>query len=271
MPGDETWTDAQPGSLLRTLLVARGWALDRDVWVALHAPFTAGWDELAPAMLREAAAVRGVAPTASRTDVDERASVQQAVFTHPTPRPARPRRRPRPGRGRHRLVGGPGQVTASSSRSAPIRNTAARDTGAGSCWPRWTRCTVPGRPGSPCRRRVATSPASRCDGRGRGGWCVGDARQSRSRRRGLCTRTSLDPSGMTSDCTMGARCGQPASTPGRPAGRRWRSRDRQPGGAGRRATLADCSSASSCRARCGEGADPPCDPGSHQAPGGRSG
>jgi ribosomal protein S18 acetylase RimI-like enzyme len=35
-PHDEAWSDAQPGSLLRTLLVGRGWTLDPDVWTALH-------------------------------------------------------------------------------------------------------------------------------------------------------------------------------------------------------------------------------------------
>jgi len=84
MPGDEVWTDAEPGSLLRTLLVARGWELDRDVWVALHLPFTAGWDELAPAVLREAAAVEGVAPTATDADVHDRVAVQQVAFRQST-------------------------------------------------------------------------------------------------------------------------------------------------------------------------------------------
>ena len=84
MPGAEVWTDAQPGSVLRTLLVARGWELDRDVWVALHVSFSGGWDELAPAVLREAAAVEGVAPTVTDADVDDRVSVQQVAFRHTT-------------------------------------------------------------------------------------------------------------------------------------------------------------------------------------------
>jgi len=37
VPGAELWTEAAPGSALRYELVARGWELDPDPWVDLHA------------------------------------------------------------------------------------------------------------------------------------------------------------------------------------------------------------------------------------------
>ena len=73
---DEAWTDAQPGSLLRTQLVARGWTLDPDPWLALHRDLQRrdlrvdGADD----------AVAGVASTSSGPDVAERVAVQRAAF-----------------------------------------------------------------------------------------------------------------------------------------------------------------------------------------------
>lgn len=37
MPGDQVWCDAAPGTKLRQELVRRGWQLDPDPWVSLHA------------------------------------------------------------------------------------------------------------------------------------------------------------------------------------------------------------------------------------------
>lgn len=79
IPADEVWTDAQPGSLLRTQLVARGWSLDPDPWLALHrdlqhrqhgAPGVDGADD----------AVAGVTPTSGKRAVAERVAVQRAAF-----------------------------------------------------------------------------------------------------------------------------------------------------------------------------------------------
>ncbi len=128
MPGDEAWTDAAPGSLLRTLLVARGWDLDRDVWVSLHLSFSAGWDELAPGVLRAAAAVEGVAPTASDQDVHDRVSVQPLAFTHSTPAVD----------GWHRMAAGTGfdpalDLLARDSDGRPVAAATAWSSGRDKC------------------------------------------------------------------------------------------------------------------------------------------
>ncbi len=84
IPDAEVWTDAQPGSLVRTLLAAHGWRLDADRWLALHLAIAPPVDELAPAVLREAAAVPGVTATLTEADVEARVAVQRAAFAHST-------------------------------------------------------------------------------------------------------------------------------------------------------------------------------------------
>ena len=66
------WSDAQPDSLPRAELVARGWRLDPDPWVALHVDLTG----------TSTPPVVGVDPTG--TDVDARVGVQRAGFDRST-------------------------------------------------------------------------------------------------------------------------------------------------------------------------------------------
>ena len=68
LPAAEVWSDAQPGSLLRTLLVARGWQLDPDLWVALHVDLTRV----------QVPTVAGVDETGH--DIDDRVTVQRNGF-----------------------------------------------------------------------------------------------------------------------------------------------------------------------------------------------
>jgi GNAT superfamily N-acetyltransferase len=64
----DLWADAQPGSLLRSELVSRGWSLDPDPWVALHVDLRR----------RNVPAVAAVGPTG--TAVDDRVAVQRNGF-----------------------------------------------------------------------------------------------------------------------------------------------------------------------------------------------
>jgi ribosomal protein S18 acetylase RimI-like enzyme len=72
MDHPQCWSDARPDSLLRAELVARGWRLDPDPWVALHVDLTR----------TSAPQIDGVGPTG--TDVDARVAVQRAGFERST-------------------------------------------------------------------------------------------------------------------------------------------------------------------------------------------
>jgi ribosomal protein S18 acetylase RimI-like enzyme len=69
--GEQVWSDAAPGSLLRTALSARGWTLDLEPWVALYRPLSASDADLDDALVRP---VRGM------QDVTDRVAVQRAAF-----------------------------------------------------------------------------------------------------------------------------------------------------------------------------------------------
>lgn len=70
-PGEQVWSDAAPGSLLRTTLSARGWGLDPEPWVALYRPLSASDSDLGDALVRP---VRGM------QDVTDRVAVQRSAF-----------------------------------------------------------------------------------------------------------------------------------------------------------------------------------------------
>jgi GNAT superfamily N-acetyltransferase len=70
-PAEQVWSDAAPGSLLRTLLSARGWTLDPDPWVALFRPLSASDQRLGDASVR---------PLDGSQDIADRVSVQRSAF-----------------------------------------------------------------------------------------------------------------------------------------------------------------------------------------------
>ena len=70
-PGEQVWSDAAPGSLLRTTLSARGWTLDPEPWVALYRPLSAADTDLGDAL---------VCPVQGVHDVSDRVAVQRSAF-----------------------------------------------------------------------------------------------------------------------------------------------------------------------------------------------
>ena len=116
IPHDEAWSDAQPGSVLRTLLVARGWTLDPDLWTALHLDLRTA----------EPFAVAGVTPTGE--DVAARVDVQfhgfdRSTFTEDA---------------WHRMAAGPGfdpalDLVAWDLDGVPVAGATAWSAGAGRC------------------------------------------------------------------------------------------------------------------------------------------
>jgi GNAT superfamily N-acetyltransferase len=70
-PGEQVWSDAAPGSLLRTTLSARGWTLDPEPWVALYRPLSTADTDLGDALVR---------PVQGSHDVADRVAVQRAAF-----------------------------------------------------------------------------------------------------------------------------------------------------------------------------------------------
>lgn len=116
IPHDEAWSDAQPGSVLRTLLVARGWTLDPDLWTALHMDLRAA----------EPFAVEGVTPTGE--DVAARVDVQFHGFDHSTFTEE----------AWHRMAAGPGfdpalDLIAWDLDGVPVAGATAWSAGAGRC------------------------------------------------------------------------------------------------------------------------------------------
>ena len=73
-PGEQVWSDAAPGTLLRTELSARGWTLDPEPWVALYRPLSRGDGGLGKA------GDEAVRPVDGETDVADRVAVQRASF-----------------------------------------------------------------------------------------------------------------------------------------------------------------------------------------------
>jgi GNAT superfamily N-acetyltransferase len=70
-PGEQVWSDAAPGSLLRTALSARGWTLDPEPWVVLYRPLSASDADLGDPQVR---------PVQESHDVADRVAVQRAAF-----------------------------------------------------------------------------------------------------------------------------------------------------------------------------------------------
>jgi ribosomal protein S18 acetylase RimI-like enzyme len=70
-PDEQVWSDAAPGSLLRTTLSARGWTLDPEPWVALYRPLSATDAGLGDALVR---------PVNGTQDVADRVAVQRSAF-----------------------------------------------------------------------------------------------------------------------------------------------------------------------------------------------
>lgn len=115
-PHDEAWSDAQPGSMLRTLLVGRGWTLDSDFWTALHLDLDG----------HEPIPVDRVRPTGS--DVAARVDVQfhgfdRSTFTE---------------QAWHRMAAGPGfdpalDLVAWDHDGVPVAVTTAWSAGPGRC------------------------------------------------------------------------------------------------------------------------------------------
>lgn len=73
--GEQVWSDAAPGSLLRTTLSARGWTLDSEPWVALYRPLSAADAGLGDALVR---------PVQGTHDVADRVAVQRSAFERST-------------------------------------------------------------------------------------------------------------------------------------------------------------------------------------------
>lgn len=70
-PAEQVWSDAAPGSLLRTELSARGWTLDPQPWTALYRPLCVADGGLGDDLVR---------PVDGAGDVADRVAVQRASF-----------------------------------------------------------------------------------------------------------------------------------------------------------------------------------------------
>jgi ribosomal protein S18 acetylase RimI-like enzyme len=77
MPGDQVWAEAPPGTALRQELVARGWVLNPDAWVALYADGRV-WRPHGPTEAR-----RADADPAARVAV-QRAGFERSTFDEPS-------------------------------------------------------------------------------------------------------------------------------------------------------------------------------------------
>jgi GNAT superfamily N-acetyltransferase len=116
IPHEEAWAATQPGSVLRTLLVGRGWTLDPDMWTALHVDLRD----------HEPFQVDGVEPTGD--DVAARVNVQFNGFERSTFTEA----------AWHRMAAGPGydpalDLVARDDDGVPVAGATAWSAGANRC------------------------------------------------------------------------------------------------------------------------------------------